>query len=504
MDKLLLFINEIEKYKVNSIQKENIIELTLKYNIDLHSVISYENIVELNNLYPNIINLYVKNSPADEIDLIDYVNEEEDFENEVSELIPESSTLSIIINFEEIINNFFKEYKNKIIVYYSDDEFFKEFNTSIDYTSIEDRFFKSDKNIILIIKSDLYLHNNKLLITNIDRKNIKEEIKVFNNLPIDNTNKAIELRNTSCNWIGAPKRITPIDLYIDFVNEDFFISNKLKNILIELNCKIIIIFLSNFTSIVEGKYKSIINGNKRVEIEDFEISSYYTENAYKDLIIIYGWLYNDGSIDKLSICRNIISVLISAKCQGSTLRTILDNTELLLKSLNDNLEAYASGNVKDYFNERNSKKDEIAKEVSSINSQIDNIIKLLVSNFTSLIGISIAGIVGYIAKGDIFFIKILSILYVIQLDINCILNIPINIIRSIQSHNDFKFKIKEYEELYFDDKTLIKLKKRKNINTIFLLIYFVVIFAIISGINFLEYKLIFDIEFIKDILLKFS
>ena len=74
----------------------------------------------------------------------------------------------------------------------------------------------------------------------------------------------------------------------------------------------------------------------------------------------------NGSIDKLSICRNLISVLISAKCQGSRLKTIIDNTDLLLKSLHDNLEAYASGKVSNYFKERNTLKKEMSKDISSI------------------------------------------------------------------------------------------------------------------------------------------
>lgn len=502
MYKLLLFVEQLGQYNAKIVQKGSIIEFSLNYSKVLDSLISYSNIVELNSLYPKAINLYVRNSCTEEIDLIDYVNDKNDFEDELDQLVPDTSSMLIIIKFNEIINTFFKDYKSKIIVYYSDYEFLRDFNVSLDYLHIENMFFKQDKNIVIIIKSDLYLYNDKLLITNFRRKNLKDEIKAFDSIPINDTNKAIQLRNTSCNWIGAPNRITPADLHIDFNNEDFLLSEEVKKILIELNCKLIMIFFSNFTSVVNGKYTSTINGNKRIEIEDYEISSYYTESAYKDLTTIYGWIYNEGSIDKLSICRNLISVLISAKCQGSKLKTILDNTDLLVKSLYDNLEAYASGNVSNYFKERNTLKKEISKDVNSINSQIDNIIKLLLSNFTSLIGISIAGMVGYIAKGDIFFIKILSVLYVAQLDINCILNIPINIIRSFEYNNDFKTKVKEYEELYFDDSTLNKFKRRKNKNTVILIIYFIIIFTIIFIINFLEYKLLFDIEFIKNILLR--
>lgn len=67
MDKLLLFLNQLEKYKADAIQKTDIIEFSLKYNNKLDSLISYDNIKELNSLYPNTINLYIRNSCTEEI-----------------------------------------------------------------------------------------------------------------------------------------------------------------------------------------------------------------------------------------------------------------------------------------------------------------------------------------------------------------------------------------------------------------------------------------------------
>ncbi|HAT4264460.1 TPA: hypothetical protein I9064_001875, partial [Clostridium perfringens] len=175
MDKLFLFIDQLEKYKDSVSQKGDIIEFSLKYNEKLDSLISYSNIVELNNLYPNTINLYISNSCNEEIDLIDCIDDQDDFEGELKRLKPETSLLLIIIKFNEFINIFFKEYKSRIILYYSEREFFNKFNTTVDYVDIEDIFFKSDKNIVIIIKSDLYLYNDKILITNFQREDLREE-----------------------------------------------------------------------------------------------------------------------------------------------------------------------------------------------------------------------------------------------------------------------------------------------------------------------------------------
>ncbi|WP_164473000.1 hypothetical protein, partial [Clostridium perfringens] len=209
----------------------------------------------------------------------------------------------------------------------------------------------------------------------------------------------------------------------------------------------------------------------------------YTINAYKNLNTIYNWIYKNPVLDKLNICRNVISALITAKCQGSRLKTILENSDLLVKSLKDNYEVYSSENISKYFKEKNNLKKELQNEIKSINDQLDNLIKMLITNMTSLIGISIAGVVGYIAKGEFFSVKFLSVLYLIQLDINILLNFPIIIIRFIESNKSFKLKANEYGDLYFSDETLVKYNKKKNFNSIILIIYIVVSIIIVVVIH---------------------
>lgn len=499
METFLFFIKELDNLAKSVVQKEYILEFSIDYSKELVDLNSFERLLDLNKIYNESINIYIENR-VQESNLIDYLDDRKEFEEEVQQWIEKKNSLKVVIDFGKIFLSYIGNFEGNLLIYYSDKEFYKEFNVNLNYVDIEKKFFNSSKNLIIIIKSQLYFYNSNIFIGNLNVCNLLEDISKFQILSVEETDKAIMFRNTSSNWVNAPSKITPKNFIIDFSNDEFMISNEIKNIIIQLTCQLILIFFSNYTTNINGKYVSTINGNKRVEIDDFENSEYYTESAYIELIMIYDWIYNDSSIDKLTICRNVISVLISAKCQGSRLKTILENTDLLSKSLYDNLSAYASGNVTAYFKERNNLKKEIAKEVSSINSQIDNIIKLLLSNFTSLLGITIAGVVGYIAKGDMFLVKILSLLYVIQLDINCLLNIPLNIIRYFESNSDFNNNVKEYKELYFEDSTLEKFKKRKKKNTMILFIYFIIIFFVIVIINFLEYKVLFDNEFIKSII----
>lgn len=114
MYKLLLFVEQLGQYNAKIVQKGSIIEFSLNYSKVLDSLISYSNIVELNSLYPKAINLYVRNSCTEEIDLIDYVNDKNDFEDELDQLVPDTSSMLIIIKFNEIITLFSKTIKIKL------------------------------------------------------------------------------------------------------------------------------------------------------------------------------------------------------------------------------------------------------------------------------------------------------------------------------------------------------------------------------------------------------
>ncbi|MFR9241033.1 MAG: hypothetical protein ACLVKE_09945 [Clostridium baratii] len=261
----------------------------------------------------------------------------------------------------------------------------------------------------------------------------------------------------------------------------------------QINCNLVILFISNYSGIDEGIFKSLINGSKRVEIlyDDVE----YSNNSYNNLNKIYNWIYKNPLLDKLNICRNVISALITAKCQGSRLKTILENSDLLVKSLKDNYEVYSSENISKYFKEKNKLKKDLQNEIKSINDQLDNLIKMLITNMTSLIGISIAGVVGYIAKGEFFSVKFLSVLYLVQLDINILLNFPIIVIRFKEANRAFKSKSDEYGELYFSDKILAEYNNKKNFDSRILIIYIIISIIIIIIIHVVIIKLLIDKDF---------
>ncbi|ELC8383011.1 TPA: hypothetical protein K8M95_001452 [Clostridium perfringens] len=481
MDRLINFINSFIDYS-DITQSKNKLILKFSYFNKIDEFITYENIKNLVEAYPNTIKLFLKFNSADEVDLVDCIEDEEEFNDELNSIEKEMWNFQININFIALLNSNNNLKNNNIEIYYNEKLFLEKFYIkNNDYREFEEKFFKNNKNIVLLLDSNTFFYNNNILITNIHREELINEINMFENIQINDESKSIDLRNSSCNWIGSTKKITPNSIFIDLDNNNFIVSEDIKKILLKINCNLVILFISNYSGIDENMFKSLINGSKRVEIIYDDVV--YTINAYKNLNTIYNWIYKNPVLDKLNICRNVISALITAKCQGSRLKTILENSDLLVKSLKDNYEVYSSENISKYFKEKNNLKKELQNEIKSINDQLDNLIKMLITNMTSLIGISIAGVVGYIAKGEFFSVKFLSVLYLIQLDINILLNFPIIIIRFIESNKSFKLKANEYGNLYFSDETLVKYNKKKNFNSIILIIYIVVSIIIVVVIH---------------------
>ncbi|EOU2099642.1 hypothetical protein C0L75_16310, partial [Clostridium perfringens] len=275
-----------------------------------------ENIKNLVEAYPNTIKLFLKFNSADEVDLVDCIEDEEEFNDELNSIEKEMWNFQININFIALLNSNNNLKNNNIEIYYNEKLFLEKFYIkNNDYREFEEKFFKNNKNIVLLLDSNTFFYNNNILITNIHREELINEINMFENIQINDESKSIDLRNSSCNWIGSTKKITPNSIFIDLDNNNFIVSEDIKKILLKINCNLVILFISNYSGIDENMFKSLINGSKRVEIIYDDVV--YTINAYKNLNTIYNWIYKNPVLDKLNICRNVISALITAKCQGS-------------------------------------------------------------------------------------------------------------------------------------------------------------------------------------------
>lgn len=454
--------------------------IEFEYNNKLDDFINFSFLTKVKNYFSNCASLYVKKIL--ELNMFDFLEDEQDFNSEFSDF-SEMSNFKLVILKSDFIKKILDIQENILF-------FTTEINLinwlDKDVIWLEENCFKEyKKNIFIIGNSESYFYNDFYMVSNLNREDYKDEIKSY----CEDTNKIntegmIKNRNKVCNWIDGSHYLTPECFYIDIDNSTFKVSDQFKLNIYKKTIDNTIPFIANFTGYIDKDYLSIINGNKRVEIKyDLTLQDYEKEH-YDNLFKLYFWIYENGTFDKINICRNVISILVAAKCQGSEYKTILLNSKWLVKSVEDNFADFLNGNIEEFFKEKNALVESLRKNISGTNNQIAELTKLTITNITSLIGVIIAGVVGYIAKGDYTLIKILSFLYLIFLYINSIFNIPISIVRVLQYKNDFQSNKELYLANYTDDVNIKKMTSRNILNIFIFKIYTICTILIIGLVTY--------------------
>ncbi|MBW9157231.1 hypothetical protein [Clostridium tagluense] len=483
MEKLYNLINTIISLEHICEENDKIFSLCFNYQKELDSVVQYNFLNEIKNTFPKCLNLFISSSATNEIDILDFVDDRQEFEDEICNLKDEKNKYILIFNKDIFIKNTITNLINCNVV------FFIEPNKLIDCLSkdisvLENEIIKENKkNVFILGKSTTFFHNDFIMITNINRESLGAELILFNNNSIaSKPREIINKRNKLCNWVDGSHFLLPETFYFDFNNSEFTFHNDFNNIIRKKNIDLIVPFISNFTGIIDNKYMSLINGNKRIEIYYDLKPEDYTLEAYKHLYELYKWIYEESTFDKINICRNVISILVTAKCQGSAYKTIIQNSDWLAKSVQDNFTDFLQKNINSFFNEQNTVIKKLTDNIIGINNQVSELTKLTTTNITSLLGTAVAATIGYIAKGDILYIKILFFLYLCFLIINSAFNLPISIIRAMQCRNDFKHNKDMYLKLYPDDSNIEGMKKRNCFNLVVFWLYTFFTVALIAVI----------------------
>lgn len=497
------FIKAITNNKYDSNSDESTIVINFSYFEGLKSIVAYDVFKKINDKFPEIIKLYKIQNIFDEIELNNFLGDIDEYNEEIIESQLSKYTYKLIINCKEFIRTIHNKDDCNIRIYLDKKEFIDEINIKPEnYKQLERKIFKCNKNIIIILNSDIIFYNEYCLIIGLNNDNIDNRINEFiGTSKLQNLTN--ELRNISCSWIEGPIYLNPNYTFFSRDNILLRYDQDILNKFTELTTNLSILSICNFSGEIDGTFKSILNSNKRIEISYNEQKVYKYENE-KNLHIIYNWIYDTPSIDKLNICRNVISaLLVATKCQNNVLEVIMNKSDLLLNSLKDNLESYAQENVSKFFEEKEKRKKELLKDIENVIEQTDSLIKLIVNNFTSLIAVSIAGVIAYIAKSDFLVVRILGILYTLQLDATLIINIPINIIKYFNTQENFKYIKGKYESMYFKDEDIKRYDHKMKISKTVFIIYSIVIFILIILINILAYKIIFNNAFLEWIKVKF-
>lgn len=470
MELFYRFIQLINSFGYKSNEDKELFSILFNDHSEFMQIINYNTLSKLKIDFKGCINLYIS-SGNDEIDIFDFLDDENEFQNEFDEFSGKVIQYNLLLNKDKFIKSKMDDPSKYNVI------FFIEKCTLINHLTqgineLDKYFVKQElQNIMVIGDSNIYVKNNYYMITNLQRFiEINSSFEYEHGTLVD-LSKVIEKRNLLCNWLNGTQYLTPDHLYIDFSNNDFIIDEKIVQYIFKITIDSIIPFISNFTGSISSKYLSVINGNKRIEIYyDLKLED-YNINAYKHLYELYKWIYEESTFDKINISRNVISILVTAKCQGSEYKTIIQNSDWLAKSVQDNFMDFLQNNINSFFNEQNTVVKKLTDNITGINNQVSELTKLTITNITSFLWTAIAAIIGYIAKGDIVYIRILSFIYLCFLSINSVFNLPISIVRAMQYKNDFKHNKELYLKLYPDDSNIKKMNKRNIFNLVIFGIY---------------------------------
>ena len=350
MDEFKSFIEIFNVIDCEIIDNNKLFKIESKVTESLKEFLSFSSLSMLKGYFNEFLKIYVGNI-ADEINLFLYLDDENELNKKVS-LLDNNTTIKVILDKSGYISSIFGN-KNNILFFILDSSLDEIFNSNIDF---ENSIKVDTKNVIILTNKDYYFHNEFYLVTNINRDNYKLEIQNFlKNSTLPDVTHIINKRNELCMWVGGTQVLSPDYLFINFETPDFIFDLLIKKQIIKNTTDLIFPFLSNFTTIVAGKYACTINGNKRIEFMISTDINNYDYDTYISLYEMYQWIYGNYSFDKINIFRNVLSILISAKrgeeCPSDIYRIILNNADWLKNSIEDNFKKILTGNVNDYFKE---------------------------------------------------------------------------------------------------------------------------------------------------------
>lgn len=482
-------------------EDHNIVDIQFEYFNEFEELMQYQKVLELRTQLGLSCKIYRIKNVANSIDFFDCLYDEKEFNETLKESGYKNDKYRFTIDKESLCNLFFERYKNiiskndfNIFIFSTIQEINKEFDIEINQINeLEQSLFNKAKNIIIALDGNMKLYNEKIMfisLNNIQDSDINDFAKEKSYV---DENHIIKSRNLNCNWIDGTKILVPENIKFDFSNNKFIIDNEFKNIAKKIMIKLIIAFISNYSGFVDNKLISIINASKKIEI-DFENMEECSDECYENLYKVYIWTYDNMTIDKITICRNVIGSLITAKCQGSKINTIMNNSDLLHESIKENFKVFITHNIEKFFDERSKLKKSILEHIDSLTEEVSKLINIIVTNMVTLVGVIIAGAVAYLGKSQIIVIQMLSFLYLVLFDINIVINVPYIFFKYYNTSKDFKKKCTEYKKTYFEDieNTEIndvsnKMKRSKVLFWVYIIGFAVISFVMNAGlINFMK------------------
>ncbi len=288
-----------------------------------------------------------------------------------------------------------------------------EWLSSFNISELEKEVFKDGKQTIFLALDLQNTVSNKF--TMLAGNNVTSEL--IDTFTKEYSTREHELlmkwRFKQVNWLEGTKWISPDHFFMDF--ESIKGEKLLKSYFLKNAVNLIISFISNYIYTENNETLCIINGNKRIPIRLLDEES-YNQNEVEYLFEIYKWAYTGYNSDKLSILRNLITIIICEDCGVNSYKLLLSKSKEIYKTVVNNFEMYLKENVEQYFNVRQKILDLIQNESNEISNQIGNTVNNLNRNLLTFLGTVFTFIIGFVQNTNInllFFLLIAFISYVV-------------------------------------------------------------------------------------------
>lgn len=277
--------------------------------------------------------------------------------------------------------------------------------------NVEEVFQKDRKTIVVLLDETHVLENEFVTVlgkcsTERILKKV-EEAQCFSY----NKQKAIEDRNSNCNWGGGTKFVTPDYFYFDSVS--LTTPGNLRAMFDSKLISLAVAFFASLTQIENDKLQSTINGYKTVKMD---LSVRVPVNA-SSVYSLYSWVYTSKTSDKLGILRNITSLYLKSD-PAINLSLFCENIDDILNSAKSSFEIYLKENVKLYFDQKKKIEESIQAKVKEITQDISSVLDSMNKNVFAAIGLVAGGMLTYVNNGNKSLVVLALTLYIAFLLIN--------------------------------------------------------------------------------------
>lgn len=460
----------------------------VKFNVSLNTS-NYESaITKLSDIYLSCkpaISMYRSGAPRfNSSKSLDFIA---DISANISQLMEISKiTFDYILSIDKnkLISYFKLEKENiNFSLIWSENTLLNSLTTIFENDIIDFPYIKIDSyNVIILFSSNIYIHNEFLEITNVQKININsyDLYNEFASIP----NKKISFRRNNCLTEFSITNLF-VDLFIfNYTNNNFIISNEFISILDSLILKLILINLCNTSSLNTDYILFKFKGEKIVDISLPRIQIIKCNNI-NSFIELYSMAYSSLKIDILYMIRNTITLYICDDCKIDTFTLLTQSIDEILDACKYNINISSINNINNYFTNRYTLFDFLDKNILRINEQIDSLIskmnKTFLSTIASLVGVSFV----YLKEKNINILNISLIIYSLYLIIDCISTFVYIRFSYKNILIEFNNKKKTFEPVLksfdiFDNdkknKVLISTKRTFNIYyNIYLIIYIIII-----------------------------